>query len=242
MGLSGLSITDHDTVEAYPKAIAQAKALGIRLGTGVEFSSLFKSMSVHILGYDIDLKDPGLNAFCEKHRLRREKRNRAILERLAEAGIVLDIEAFFRKGPLLGRPHIAQAMVEKGFVEDIPKAFQKYIGDGAPCYVQGDTFSVEETLGVIHGAGGKAFLAHPHLIDHRQKIRALLDLPFDGIECYYAKLPRKMEAPWLKMAKERRLLISGGSDFHGAIKEYIPLGASWVDATTFEAIFQRPVA
>lgn len=242
MGLSGLSITDHDTVAAYPQAIEKAKAVGLCLGTGVEFSSVFKAMNVHILGYDIDLDHAELQQFCEKHRIRREKRNKAILDKLAKAGFVLDVEAFFARGSLLGRPHIAQAMIEKGYVEDIPRAFQKYIGDKAPYYVQGDPFSVEETLEVIHASGGKAFLAHPHLIDHRQKIRSLLDLPFDGIECYYARLPLKMEERWLKMAKERQLLISGGSDFHGEFKEHLPLGCSWVDAATFKAIFQKPVA
>ena len=240
IGLSALAITDHDTVDAYPQAIVKAKEVGLILGTGVEFSSVYENMSVHILGYDVIIDHPELLRLCERHSQRRTLRNRLILEKLELHQMLITEEELMKKGTLLGRPHIAQLMVEKGYVSTISQAFQKYIGDERCCYVRGSSFTVEETIEVIHQAGGKAFLAHPHLMDHKNKIRSLLKSPFDGIECYYAKFPLKAEKPWLKMAEKLGLLFSGGSDFHGAAKEYISLGSSWVDEPAFHSIFQRP--
>ncbi|MBS0650823.1 MAG: PHP domain-containing protein [Verrucomicrobia bacterium] len=239
VGLSALCITDHDNVDAYPSAIPKAKEIGLILAAGVEFSSVFKEMSVHILGYDIILDHPDLLSLCQRHKQRRIDRNRAILEKLAARGMPISEEELMQKGTNLGRPHIAQIMIEKGYVATIKQAFQLHIGDDAQCFVRGESISSEETIEQIHKAGGKAFLAHPHLMDHQNKIRELLKLPFDGIECHYAKFLADQEKRWIKMAKERQLLISGGSDFHGAAKSYIPLGCSWVDEQTFNQIFQR---
>ncbi len=240
IGLSGLSITDHDTIEAYPIATKVAKEVGILLGTGVEFSSVFKEMSVHILGYDFLLDDPDLIAFCKKHEQRRLERNQVILEKLrAHRMPIAESELLARGEKSIGRPHIAQLMVEKGYVNSIKHAFQLYLGDDKPCFYRGKSFSSEETIDIIHQAQGKAFLAHPHLLDHRRKIRELLQLPFDGIECYYARFFPADEKKWIQIATERKMLISGGSDFHGSVKDYIPLGCSWVNQETFSKIFSK---
>ena len=139
----------------------------------------------------------------------------------------------------LGRPHIAQLMVKKGYVASIKEAFNLYIGDGKACFVPGDSVTVEETLDIIHQAEGKAFIAHPHLLVHNNKIKELLKLPFDGLECHYAKFPPDQEKRWLKIAREKQWLISGGSDFHGTVKDYIALGCSWVDEESFHRIFKH---
>jgi predicted metal-dependent phosphoesterase TrpH len=239
VGLAALSITDHDNIDAYARAIPQARESGIILGAGVEFSSIYQEISVHVLGYDVILGHSSLRSLCERHKLRRLQRNRAILEKLSLCGMPISEEELLQRGSNLGRPHIAQLMIDKGYVSTIKQAFQLYIGDERPCFVRGESISLEETLAHIHEAGGKAFLAHPHLMDHQRKIRELLKLPFDGIECHYAKFQPDQEKRWIKMAKERQMLISGGSDFHGSVKSYIPLGCSWVDELTFNSIFQR---
>lgn len=241
IGLSGLSITDHDTIDAYAVAIPLAKELGLVLGSGAEFSCLFQDMSVHVLGYDFDLKSPAIAALCQRHALRRLERNRVILEKLKRMNKPIEEEELLKMGKNIGRPHIAHLMVEKKYVATIQQAFSLYIGDEQPCFYRGAVCSVEETLEILHSARGKAFLAHPHLLRSNRKIRELLKLPFDGIECYYAKFPADQEKRWLKMAQERGLLISGGSDFHGSIKSYLPLGASWVDEQRFQQIFQHPL-
>ena len=240
VGLSGLAITDHDTIEAYGTAPAIAQELGLLLGTGVEFSSTFQSLSVHILGYDFDLLSPSIQELCEKHRLRREERNRAILENLRRLQMPILEEELLEMGEhTIGRPHIAKLMVQKKYVPTIKQAFNLYIGDGKLCFAPGKEISSEETIAVIHQAGGKAFLAHPHLLGHATKVRRLLELAFDGIECHYARFLPEQESRWLKIAKEKGWLVSGGSDFHGSNKEYIELGCSWVDEVTFHQIFQR---
>ncbi len=240
IGLGGLSITDHDTIDAYLEAPAIAKELGLLLGHGVEFSCIFRKMSVHILGYDFELQSTAIRELCMRHRQRRSLRNKTILEKLSRVGMPIQEEELLRIGEkTLGRPHIAQLMVQKKYVSSIKEAFNRFIGDGKPCYDPGVGIPVEETIEIIHRGGGKAFIAHPHLLEHANRIKDLLKLPFDGIECHYAKFPPEQEKRWLQVAAEKNWLISGGSDFHGTIKDYIQLGCSWVDEQTFRKIFQR---
>lgn len=240
IGLSGLSITDHDTIEAYQTAIPVAREEGIFLGSGVEFSSVDQGVSVHILGYDIDLENEALKAFCRRHVDRRNERNRQILDKLADRGMLIELEELkTENGHPGGRPHIAMALVRKGFVSSVEEAFKKYIGDGMPFFAPGTPISTDETINVIHNAEGKVFIAHPHLLKSSRTMQRLLQKPIDGIECYYAKCSPEQEAKWLKLAEERKLLVSGGSDFHGSVKPGIPLGASWVDRVRFDLIFER---
>jgi 3',5'-nucleoside bisphosphate phosphatase len=237
-GLQGLSITDHDTIAAYETAIPLAKEAGIVLGTGVEFSADHNGHSVHILGYDFSLTNLDLLAFCEAHQKRRTHRNRAILDKLKIEGMSIQEEEL-KSFPAhaIGRPHIAFLMAQKKYVSSIQEAFQLYIGEGKPCYASGQPFTVQETIDIIHQAGGKAVIAHPHLSDDRKTLLALLSMNFDGIECYYARCAPHKERRWLKIAKHRNWLITGGSDFHGAFRPHIPLGCSWVDAPTFQKLF-----
>lgn len=240
LGLKGLSITDHDTVDAYEVAIPLAQKIGILLGVGVEFSADYKGNSIHVLGYDFDYTDLGIRKFCEAHQKRRESRNREILKKLRVRNFVVEEEELATlPGTTKGRPHIAYLMIQKGYVRSVKEAFQLYLGERASCYVPGDVFTVQETIDVIHKAGGKAFIAHPHIVDDGKTVLALLKMDFDGIECYYARCIPKQEKRWLKIAKERGWLMSGGSDFHGEMRPYIPLGCSWVDEETFGKIFSR---
>ncbi len=240
-GLSGLSITDHDTIEAYQTAPEEAKKCGILLGSGVELSCAFKNHHIHLLGYDFSLTSPELHAFCSKHLVRRNERNEKILAKLAKLRMPMTLEEIKRANPLtttIGRPHIAKCMIEKGYVKTIKEAFNSYIGDGKRCYDGEDSFSAEETISIVHGAGGKAFLAHPHLLESRKLAEDLLSLPFDGIECHYGKFLPEEEKRWMKLADSKGLLMSGGSDFHGH-EGYVSLGSSWVNEETFHKIFSR---
>lgn len=240
IGLSGISITDHDTIDAYITAPGIAKELGLLLGSGVEFSSIFQGISIHILGYDFDLSSPAISGLCERHKTRRNERNKAMLEKLSRLSMFIDEEELLSMGDRsIGRPHIALLMIKKGYVSSIKEAFNTYIGDGKPCFVPGVGISSEETIAAIHKGGGKAFLAHPHLLGHANKIKQLLKLPFDGIECHYGRFPPEQEKRWIRVAEEKSLLISGGSDFHGSVKEFIQLGCSWVGEESFHKIFQR---
>lgn len=241
-GLSGLSITDHDTLDAYtPETFQAAKELGIDLFVGVEFSARYHNSSVHILGYNVE-KNETILSFCEKHKIRRENRNREILEKFKKYSIFITEEELFAcaTGSVIGRPHIAQILVQKNYVKDIQEAFDRYLGERKCCFVESHSFTIPETIDVIHEAHGKALIAHPHLIQRQGILRILIGMNFDGIECYYSNLHNQIERKWLKMAKEKNWLMSGGSDFHGSIKPYIELGASWVDKETVDRLFKTP--
>lgn len=239
LNLQGLSITDHDTVASYKTALDLAAKHNILLITGVEFSAALMETNVHILGYSFAPSNPIILNFCKRHHERRKMRNQEILDLLIKHQMPIDEHDMLRPGPAgppksIGRPHIARQMVKQGYVQNVQEAFKKYLGDGKPCYSPGYRFSVEETIDIIHQAGGLAFLAHPHLIDKRRVVNLLMDLEFDGIEAYYANFSRNKCEKWLSKAKERSWLISGGSDFHGAIKPHNILGSSWTPEETFD--------
>lgn len=238
-GLQGLSITDHDTVEAYTEELQEAaKTLGIILCPGVEFSCQLGLESVHILGYAFDLNSIDLNNLCKKHKERRNQRNSRILKKLRSYQIVIELEELESRFPhgVIGRPHIALMMIEKGHVITIKEAFQRYLGEGRCCFDPGPVFTIDETLDVIHKAGGKAFLAHPQLIKRRKILKEVLKKDLDGIECYYGLFPRSESVRWIAITEEKQWLVSGGSDFHGHIKPYNRLGSSFVDRDTFQKI------
>lgn len=245
--LKGLSISDHDTIGAYPEALTAGLELNINVIPGVEFSATDGHHPVHILGYGFDPKADSITQLCAKHHDRRNQRNQAILERLASQGMPLDANDLAIGGAKgsIGRPHIAQAMIRKGYVDTVPNAFKRYLREGGQAYASGPRFSVEETLEAIHGGGGLAVIAHPHLIQNERVTNRLLTLPFDGIEAYYAYFPLDACERWLKIAAQKDWFITGGSDFHGDVKPNISLGSSWTPQDTFDRIlahYRSPVS
>lgn len=241
LGLSGLSITDHDTIEAYQEAAPAAAARQLPLVPGLELSTVHKNTSIHILAYSFPLDSIPINDFCRRQREMREKRNQSILDKLTAHGMPLsteDIGHGHLSSHSIGRPHIALAMMKKGYIKSVQQAFQEYIGEGKPCYVPGHRVGVEETLEIIHQARGLAVIAHPHLIDDAAVLRDMLNMNFDGIEGYYARFPIKEQERWIKIGARKGWIVTGGSDFHGDIKPGIPLGCSWVGEEIFNT-FQR---
>jgi 3',5'-nucleoside bisphosphate phosphatase len=252
VGLQGLAITDHDTIDAYSEAMPEAENLRLSLISGVEFSAIHRLISVHILAYSFSLNSSIIQALCQKHYQRRLERNQLILERLAVYGMPLtneDIAAAYHwlfqhddkkyhKRPV-GRPHIAVAMFNKGYVQSIQQAFHDYIGEGKPCYVVGNPTTVEETLALIHQARGLSIIAHPHLIENGAVLQDLLEMPFDGIEGYYARFSSHHHERWIQIGLRKGWIITGGSDFHGDLKPHLALGSSWVNEETFHLLLNR---
>lgn len=241
--LSGLSITDHDTIEAYtPSLFAAAKTIGINIMPGVEFSSELRETTIHILGYGFDIYSPSLIAFIQEMQRRRNDRNKAILKKLETHKIIVSDEDLHQIAlgdgmkKSIGRPHIAAIMVKKGYVKSFHEAFDRYLKEGMLCYVPGFKFTPLDAIQAIHEAGGKAVLAHPHFIKNGSYLGSLLALPFDGIECYYANLPKHQEMPWVKIVKQKGWIATGGSDYHGTFKPHISLGCSWVGESTFQQL------
>ncbi len=242
IGLKGLSITDHDTVEAYHEALPAAIDNKLSLIPGVEFSTVHKLTSVHVLAYSFALDSPPILNFCQNQRKMRVNRNRSILDLLATHGMPLSAEDFpeeifhSQTDHSFGRPHIATAMMKKGYVKSVQQAFQTFIGEGKPCFTPGNRFSVEETIEIIHQAKGLAVIAHPHLIENVSILKDMLSMNFDGIEGYYSRFTRPEQERWIKIGARKGWLITGGSDYHGDIKPNTPLGCSWVNEEIFKVL------
>lgn len=239
--LTGLSITDHDTIDAYEDALPVAKQLEITLLSGIEISTEHRQTSIHVLGYGFDLNNAQLRNFCTQLQQARVLRNQEILKRLSDRKMPITEEELKQAFPYgtLGRPHIAQLMVKKGYVTSSQQAFQRFLGEKKPAYVSGFHVSVEAAIELIQNAGGFAILAHPHYIRSQRVIIELLSMPFDGIEAFYGHLPLSQEQVWINLAKRKDWMVTGGSDFHGEKKSHQSLGCAWTPPEYFDLMMKR---
>ena len=230
VGLQGLSITDHDTIDAYP-----LKSPDIQILPGVEMSTLHDGHSVHVLAYGFDPESKVMRQLCASQMKRRQGRVKRILERLKELGMEVEV-------PLegaVGRPHVARAMVKAGYIRSVPEAFKKYLSEGKSAFVPTDAVSTSEAIETIHQAGALAILAHPVLIRRNRLLRHLLDLPFDGLEAFYGNFPKAEKKRFLAIAEKRGWLATGGSDFHGISTRYQVLGSSFAPKETFDILYSH---
>ncbi len=244
-GLGGLSITDHDTIAGCFQAAEAAKEADISFVSGVEFSTSHQGKGVDVLAYSFAIASPLIAQFCRRHQERRTIRFKKILALLSSLGIELEHalnSVVSSPQHSLGRPHIAAAMVKMGYVQTIRQAFAEFLGERGRCFVPRESFSVEETLHVIHAANGFAVIAHPHLIGDTRTVRDLLEMPFDGIEGYYARYPLREQQRWVKIGMHQGWIVTGGSDYHGAMKPESILGSSWVEKETFNLLHKRFLA
>lgn len=237
--LSGLSITDHDTINAYEEACTLVKDYPLKLLPGVEISTESEGSSVHLLAYSFSPNDPKMISFMKKQQKAREDRNLQIIANLKEKGMPLELEELKEDIGVIGRPHIAEALVREGYVLTQRDAFDLYIAEGQSCFVPGNRPQVEEVIDVVHSMNAFAVLAHPHLIRDNTLTKRLLAMPFDGLEARYANFYPAQEKKWERLADSREWIKTGGSDYHGEIKAHIDLGASWVRDKTFDHLYNR---
>lgn len=235
-GLSGLSITDHDTILAYTTELyRESEELGIKLLRGVEISSEWKGQTVHILGYSFDDR---LRSFLKQAIERRNARNSQILENLQKRGMTIEEEElrFANDAQIVGRTHIALAMVQKRFVSSRQEAFDLYLQDGASCYAEGETSLPQEVIQAIHDANGWAILAHPHMYRNDALFQQLFTFPFDGMEAFYAGSYGNVR--FVDKARDNGWILTGGSDYHGAIRPFNSIGSSWVNELVFNNVMK----
>jgi hypothetical protein len=242
LNLAAIAITDHDSVDGSKEALQIGIPPSLHFLTGVEISAAHPpffpgSGSFHILGYAIHLDNRGLNQALSKLQDARKNRNPEILKRLNKLGFRISLEEVnqeVEKGQL-GRPHIAYAMVKKGFVASINEAFDKYLGTAKPAYVDKDRIECEQAINLIRAAGGVPVLAHPALlnIENDQKLDALLQnlikIGLAGIEVYYPGHSPQQIQQYTELAGKYGLLITGGTDFHGSITPEIKMGSGTGD-------------
>lgn len=234
--LDAIAITDHDTFEGFFEAAKERSTYCIEVLPGIEISAEHGKESVHVLGLAFDPSCEQLSQFCIEQRKKRLGRNRAIIQKISSLGMPLtedDIMTSTNPGCTYGRVHIAHAMWKKGYVKDIAHAFRRYIGDSKSCYVSAEHCSVEQAIAIIHEAKGKAVLAHPHLIVRKSTLRAMMQLPFDGIEGIYSRFPSEDNLRWIQTAREKGWFVTGGSDFHGVAKPQTRLGCSLTSEEVF---------
>jgi 3',5'-nucleoside bisphosphate phosphatase len=237
LNIAAISITDHDTLDGSRDALSFGIPPSVKFLTGVEISSepppsFSCAGSFHILGYAVDVDHPDLNHTLSMLRDSRKRRNPQILELLSRLGIEISLEEVrnLAGDSQLGRPHIARFMVEKGYVPSIDAAFDEYLGNGKPAYVDRFRFECEKTIKAILNAGGIPVLAHPLLLGIRENdiledlIAVLTEMGLGGIEVYYPEHTKNLIAYYSRLASHFNLLITGGTDFHGDIKPEIKMG------------------
>ena len=252
--LKAIAITDHDTVAGSKEALLSGIPPSLEFLTGVEISATPPSFypgsgSFHLLGYSIRLDDPQLNRTLEKLQQARKNRNPAIINRLNELGISITLDEVRREAGegQLGRPHIAQFMVKKRAVASIDEAFDRFLGTGKPAYVDKQRVECFKAIEIILAAGGVPVLAHPGLLDYKtdnqldELIGELKKAGIQGVEVYYSGHTPDQTRLYAELAKRHDLLMTGGSDFHGAIQPEIEMGSGQGDLIVPYELFEKLV-
>lgn len=223
-GFAAIAITDHDTVSAIAPATVAARRFGMELLPGTEISAQYGAHEIHVLGLGIAPANPRLTEALGQLVTGRRERAERIVEKLNGLGMPITVEAVVARAACgaVGRIHIAQEIHSMGFSPTVQGAFDKFIGKGKKAFVTKPAPACEEAIDLIHAAGGLAFLAHPCLGQTPKLLPHLLKLPFDGIEVYHSRHSPGQIEEYRRHAEAEDLLITGGSDCHGAAKNQPP--------------------
>lgn len=228
-----LALTDHDTISGVEEAKAAGAEFGVRIISGVEISVEYAAKTVHMLGYCFDAGAERLRAALERLVAGRNERNAKIVARLNELGLAVTLQEIEAEagGKVVGRPHIARVLLKHKYVSTWEEAFEKYLARGAAAYFERLRFSPVDAVAMIREAGGVAVLAHPKYVALHEGetlediVRTLVSAGLDGIECFYTDHTAEETASYLELAQRFNLVVTGGSDFHGAVKPEIQLGS-----------------
>lgn len=250
--INAIAITDHDTIDGVREIIESGIIPPLELITGLEISATpppgFENIngSLHILGYGISIYDQNLNQTLERLRRARADRNPEIIRRLNQLGFAITLEEVEEIcGPgQTGRPHIARAMVHKGFVASFDQAFDMFLGTGKPAYVVKERLGSQEAISLILEAGGLPVLAHPGLIEFGENssvkplVTALTDMGLMGIEVYHTDHSEEQTAYFATLACNKGLVLTGGSDFHGDLKQGTVMGRGEGDLYVADELYR----
>lgn len=249
-GFSLIAVTDHDTMGGVAEALEAGKKYNVDVVPGVEISSGV-TLEVHMLGYGMSPDHPVMKAMMEDMRAARVERMERIIENLQKMGVPITVEEVEAvAGGAIGRPHIAQVLIAHGLVPDVRTAFREYIGVGAKAYVERRKMTSEQVIANIRDAGGVPVLAHGGLlriseVELNQWIDSMAKKGLMGLECYHNAHTPQMERLLRAAAERNGLLVTGGSDFHGASRPDVELGTGlsrWNDRQACRGRFLQAVA
>jgi len=243
--LSAIAITDHDTMDGVEEGLNEGEKCGVEVVPGLEISVKF-SGEMHILGYYVDRNCEELREALKRLQQYRRERNPRIIQKLQELGLDITMAEAEQAagGNVVGRPHIAQVLVNKGYTATPDEAFDKYLEEGKPAYVSKEKLTPAEGIRLIARAKGIPVLAHPKSLgltewELDQLIESLKCEGLMGIEVYYSTHSEEETALYLKLARKHQLLLTGGSDFHGAPKPEIRLGKGLGDLQVCEYLLEE---
>ena len=232
LGLAAIAVTDHDTAAGVPEAMAAGAALGVEVVPGIEMSAEYKGGGVHILGLFIDPAGESVRAAMDFAVQARARRNERIVAAMAADGFDISLEELRRAHPgaVLGRPHVAQWLMDHGFVGSIDEAFRRYLGRGGAYHFTRERIGLADAVAAIREAGGLAVAAHPLQYRYDDQaletfIRDARDAGCGAMEVYYSGYSADDEARLLALAGRYGLAPSGGSDYHGKRKPDIAMGS-----------------
>ena len=243
-GLAAIAVTDHDTLDGLAEArAAAADHADLQLALGVEVSAISPSGTMHILGLGIDEAAPPLIELLDVLATGRRERNPRIVAKLQALGLAIEMSDVVAMAELQGgsaeiisRNHIADALIRLGHVAKRQEAFDRYLAAGGPAYVDRTRLAPADTIAAIHGAGGVAILCHPPQLKYNNDahletiVRDLVGRGLDGIEAYHSDHTDDQTRHYIDLAKRLGLVITGGSDYHGAGKPDVQLGVPRVPA------------
>ncbi len=229
VGLEALAITDHDTFAGYDEAAAIGS--GMDLVCGIELSTRHEGRPVHLLGYFLKNDATAeFRAWVTGLIASRQQRNRELIDKLRGAGVRISLEEVSARGRgMIGRPHFAAVMMEKGYVTSTQQAFDDYLGECGSCFTARDEVDFAEAAGRIAAAGGVPVLAHPGRIladpaGFAECLERMRRAGLRGLEAFHSEQSPEQRAAWAALARRLSLAVTGGSDFHGAAKPGIALG------------------
>lgn len=235
--LDVIAITDHDNADGIDEARLAAETTQLKVLGGIELSAFDGATEVHMLAYGVDLTDGRLRTELGNVRDMRESRNRILVDRLKELGIVVDYERIKKEndGHVVGRSHIALELVRQGICSSVPDAFARFLGPDGQAYVTSRRLTTKQAVRIAKDYGGIAVLAHPaklrkNTVKTEVFVRQLVDFGLDGIEaCYFSHTMMERDF-YLYLAERYRLGVFGGSDFHSE-KYGVPIGTFYVPPT-----------
>lgn len=230
-GLRAIAITDHDTVAGVSEGISAGSKLGMEVIPGIEINTNYRGNEVHILGYFLDCESPALLEQLGRIRKQRVERIGKIVGELNDLGFNIQMkEVLLTAGDsVVGRPHIARTLVKKGMVSSTDKVFDKYIGEGKVAFVPRYGLTPIEAIGLIKKAGGVPVLAHPGLMNCDGLIGKLVAAGLQGLEVYHSDHTAEQSSHYRRIADNYGLVITGGSDYHGAELKHRRIGTAVTD-------------